>query len=97
MVCDAVLFCAVPERPNITNVYAWLDEQQNEPQPVIYVEWTVSYNSSPLFYVNIHGCILVAVSEAIIVEYIISLVRSGSADRRPRVIIGCITSRMIDD
>lgn len=31
----------VPERPNITNVYPWLDEELVDPQPVIYVEWTV--------------------------------------------------------
>jgi len=36
-----VCFCVVPERPNITNVYAWVDEEHNDPQPVIYVEWTV--------------------------------------------------------
>ena len=38
----AMLLCAVPERPNITKVYTWLDEEQQRPQPVIYVEWTVS-------------------------------------------------------
>jgi len=37
-----MLLCAVPERPNITKVYTWLDEEQQRPQPVIYVEWTVS-------------------------------------------------------
>jgi len=36
------MFCVVPERPNITNVYTWLDEESDEPHPVIYVEWTVS-------------------------------------------------------
>ena len=33
---------SVPERPNITHVYSWLDDEQDQPQPVIYVEWTVS-------------------------------------------------------
>jgi len=37
-----VCIFAVPERPNITNVFTWLDEEQDDPQPVIYVEWTVS-------------------------------------------------------
>jgi len=45
-----VLCCAVPERPNITNYYTWLDEEQDQPQPVIYVEWTVSNKARLRFW-----------------------------------------------
>jgi len=35
---------SVPETPNITNAYSWLDTSRRKPVAVLSIEWMVSWN-----------------------------------------------------